>query len=79
MSGYWIAVFLSTFATAILLIRLAFLYVEYLRVNATLKPYEPEAVREQAEEPRNEVKRPVRKTKAAKKKPAKKSKKKKKN
>jgi hypothetical protein len=77
-SGYWVAVFISICATAMLLVRFSFLCAEYVKLTSSPNPHESEAAGEKVESPRNEVKQPARKAKAAKKKTAKKSKKKKK-
>jgi hypothetical protein len=84
VSVYWMAFYLIILATAILLVRLFFLYSEYVRLNASHLPRKTEAIPVNSEQDsaKNEAEKALRKKskpvkKSAKKKPAKKSKKKK--
>lgn len=84
MTVYWMAFYLITLATAVLLVRLFFLYSECIKLNASHLPRKTEAVpvvteqdsaKNEAEKTPSKKSKPVKKS--AKKKPAKNSKKKK--
>ena len=83
MSVQWMAFYLITLATAVLLVRLFFLYSQYVKLSHLPRKTESVPVSTEQDSAKNEAEKALSKTKkkpvkkSAKKKPAKKSKKKK--